>query len=199
MTDVQDLAGLHQSAQGHVDRRRVHPEFYPDLLRLARAKLNSGQDARLGLPMLPGKSPIWSRWSCGSRSMIWFARRSLSWMSGRISQRIPSVLAVPHSSRCRQNRRLLCPGYDAAKWIAINATVTTRDWQKFEQHAWLEGDQGPWLVSHAGIHPVWLEGAEPGKYREFIDRANLRHYAVCDGGKLQIKSYDALMVAAKAR
>ena len=26
-------------------------------------------------------------------------------------------------------------------------------------------------VSHAGIHPVWLEGAEPGKYRGFIDRA----------------------------
>jgi predicted MPP superfamily phosphohydrolase len=43
---------------------------------------------------------------------------------------------------CRQNRRLLCPGYDAAKWIAVNATVTTRDWQKFKLHAWLEGDRG---------------------------------------------------------
>jgi predicted MPP superfamily phosphohydrolase len=68
----------------------------------------------------------------------------------------------------RQNRRLLCPGYDAAKWIAINATMTNRDWQKFKLHAWLEGDQGAWLVSHAGVHPVWLEGVEPGKYREFI-------------------------------
>ena len=29
--------------------------------------------------------------------------------------------------------------------------------------------------------------------------ANLCHYAVFDGGKLEIKSYDALMVAAKAR
>jgi hypothetical protein len=57
---------------------------------------------------------------------------------------------------CRQNRQLICPGYDAAKWIAINAAVTTRDWQKFKLHAWLECDQGPWLVSHAGIHPVWL-------------------------------------------
>jgi hypothetical protein len=127
-------------------------------------------------------------------------------------------------------------------------------------------------VSHAGVHPVWLEGGEPGKYREFIDRAcadawtclnrgeqhfllgrgvsrsgdqriggicwmdwdelvpipglnqlvghtpdksvrhkntptsrnicldtNLRNYAVFDGGKLEIKSYDALMVAAKTR
>src|ERR1017187_10478464 len=69
---------------------------------------------------------------------------------------------------CRQNRRLLCPGYDAAKWIAINATVTTRDWQKFALHAWLDDDQGAWLVSHAGVHPVWLEGAEPGKYRDLI-------------------------------
>ena len=28
---------------------------------------------------------------------------------------------------------------------------------------------------------------------------NLRNYAVFDGGRLEIKSYDALMVAAKAR
>src|ERR1017187_10277826 len=38
------------------------------------------------------KSPIRSSRSCGSRSMIWFARRSLSWISGRIGQRI--VVAV---------------------------------------------------------------------------------------------------------
>src|ERR1019366_3686901 len=72
---------------------------------------------------------------------------------------------------CRQNRRLICPGYDAAKWITINATVTNRDWQKFALHAWLESGKVSWLVSHAGIHSVWLEGVEPGKYREFIDRA----------------------------
>src|ERR1035441_3383620 len=40
------------------------------------------------------KSPIRRRRSCGSRSMIWFARRSLSWISGRISQRIVVVVAV---------------------------------------------------------------------------------------------------------
>src|ERR1039458_5874073 len=38
------------------------------------------------------KSPIKRSRSCGSRSMICFARRSLSWISGRISQRI--VVAV---------------------------------------------------------------------------------------------------------
>src|ERR1039457_7035597 len=41
------------------------------------------------------KSPLKSRRSCGSRSMIWFARRMLSWISGRISQRI--VVAVIRS------------------------------------------------------------------------------------------------------
>src|ERR1039457_5972777 len=41
------------------------------------------------------KSPIRSSRSCGSRSMIWVARRSLSWISGRISQRI--VVAVIRS------------------------------------------------------------------------------------------------------
>src|ERR1019366_1432580 len=44
------------------------------------------------------KSPIKRRRSCGSRSMIWFARRSLSWISGRISQRI--VVAVIGSLPC---------------------------------------------------------------------------------------------------
>src|SRR5450759_2047995 len=63
---------------------------------------------------------------------------------------------------CRQNRRLICPGYDAAKWIAINATMTNRDWQNFKLHAWLESGKGPWLVSHAGIHPVWLAQSRAG-------------------------------------
>src|ERR1019366_5773749 len=44
------------------------------------------------------KSPIRRRRSWGSRSMIWFARRSLSWISGRISQRI--VVAVIGSLPC---------------------------------------------------------------------------------------------------
>src|ERR1035437_8542954 len=44
------------------------------------------------------KSPIRRRRSCGSRSMICFARRSLSWISGRISQRI--VVAVIGSLPC---------------------------------------------------------------------------------------------------
>src|ERR1035437_4388598 len=44
------------------------------------------------------KSPIRRRRSCGTRSMIWLARRSWSWISGRISQRI--VVAVIGSLPC---------------------------------------------------------------------------------------------------
>jgi predicted phosphodiesterase len=70
----------------------------------------------------------------------------------------------------RQNRRLVCPGYDAAKWITIHGALANRDWQKFKLHTWLEGEEGLWLVSHAGLHAVWLENVAPGQYRPFIDR-----------------------------
>lgn len=73
----------------------------------------------------------------------------------------------------RQNRRLICPGYDAAKWITINGTVTSRDWQKFKLHAWLEGGERPWLVSHAGSSSCLAgecrAGPVPG-----VDRPGLR-------------------------
>jgi metallophosphoesterase superfamily enzyme len=70
----------------------------------------------------------------------------------------------------RQNRRLICAGYDAAKWITIHGTLTARDWQQFKLHIWLEGDERPWLVTHAGIHPAWLKYTEPDDYRAHIDK-----------------------------
>lgn len=69
-----------------------------------------------------------------------------------------------------QDRRLVCPGYEAAKSITIHGTLATRDWQKFKLHAWLESDHITWLVTHAGLHPVWLENVPPGGYRECIDK-----------------------------
>jgi hypothetical protein len=41
--------------------------------------------------------------------------------------------------------------------------------RKFKLHAWLEGDQWTWLVTHAGLHTFWLENVQLSKYREFID------------------------------
>lgn len=70
----------------------------------------------------------------------------------------------------RQNRRLLCAGYDAAKWITINAILSGQDWQRFKLHVWIEGDERPWLVTHAGFHSTWLTTTEPENYRDRIDR-----------------------------
>ena len=70
----------------------------------------------------------------------------------------------------RKNRRLICPGYNVAKWITIQACLTARDWQKFVLQVWLAGRERPWLVSHAGFHPIWLEDVEPHQYRRHIDR-----------------------------
>ncbi len=69
-----------------------------------------------------------------------------------------------------QNRRLLCPGYDAPKWITINSIITTRDWQAFKLHAWMEDADRPWLLTHAGFHLSWLADTQPELYRAGIDK-----------------------------
>ena len=70
----------------------------------------------------------------------------------------------------RENRRFLCPGYDAVKWITINAIIPTRNWRMFRLHAWLESSEGPWLVTHAGFYPAWLADVPPESYRSRIDK-----------------------------
>ena len=69
-----------------------------------------------------------------------------------------------------QNRRLICAGYDQAKWITINGALTLRGWQQFKLHVWLEGEERPWLVTHAGIHLTWLKYTEPDNYQAHIDK-----------------------------
>ena len=68
---------------------------------------------------------------------------------------------------------------------------------------WMDWDE---LVPIPGLNQ--LVGHTPDKSvrhkntttsRNICLDTNLRNYAVFDGGKLEIKSYDALMVAAKAR
>jgi hypothetical protein len=46
---------------------------------------------------------------------------------------------------------------------------------------------------------IVAERRHEGGRSRVVAEYNLRHYAVFDGGQLQIKSYDELMVAAKAR
>ena len=53
------------------------------------------------------------------------------------------------------------------------------------------------LMEHTPAQSVRYKDT-PASRNIFLD-TNLRHYAVFDGGKLQIKSYDELMVAGTAR
>ena len=53
------------------------------------------------------------------------------------------------------------------------------------------------LVGHTPDKSVRHKNAPTS--RNICLDTNLRNYAVFDGGKLEIKSYDALMVTAKAR
>jgi len=48
--------------------------------------------------------------------------------------------------------RFPCPGWTLEKHKAISDILTPEDWRKFVPWTWC----GPWLLSHAGIHPFWL-------------------------------------------
>jgi metallophosphoesterase superfamily enzyme len=50
----------------------------------------------------------------------------------------------------QKNRIFRCAGFDSAKWIAINGIITALDWRSLKLHAWMEGGEVAWLVTHAG-------------------------------------------------
>jgi hypothetical protein len=63
---------------------------------------------------------------------------------------------------------------------AADAVVWRREWtatwlnpypRRSYVPLWSSTRPGKACPRHAGIHPVWLKGVEPGKYREVIDRA----------------------------
>ncbi len=53
----------------------------------------------------------------------------------------------------KDNIRTRCSGYDHFKSIAINDIVTNQEWEKLKFFYVLDGK---WLLSHAGVHPVWI-------------------------------------------
>jgi hypothetical protein len=54
----------------------------------------------------------------------------------------------------KDNKFLRCSGYQQFKSIAINDFVTRQDWEKLIFYYILD-DQ--WLLSHAGVHPSWID------------------------------------------
>lgn len=57
----------------------------------------------------------------------------------------------------KDNIRTRCSGYDQYKSIAINDILTEKDWEKLKFFYVLDDK---WLLSHAGLHPVWLDGGD---------------------------------------
>jgi hypothetical protein len=60
------------------------------------------------------------------------------------------------------NRALRCSGYEQFKAVAINDFVKKEDWEKLE---WFYVLDNRWLLSHAGVHPSWLD---PQKFKANI-------------------------------
>lgn len=55
----------------------------------------------------------------------------------------------------KENPSVRCSGYSQPKSIVINNFVTSDDWKKLVFYYNLDGK---WLLSHAGVHPCWIDG-----------------------------------------
>lgn len=60
----------------------------------------------------------------------------------------------------KDNRTIRCGGYDQSKSIVINDFVTSDDWKKLRFFYNLDGK---WLLSHAGVHPSWIDSVKFSK------------------------------------
>ena len=57
----------------------------------------------------------------------------------------------------KDNKDMPCSGYEQFKSITINDFVTKQDWEKLKFFYILDNK---WLLSHAGVHPSWVESAK---------------------------------------
>ena len=62
----------------------------------------------------------------------------------------------------KDNSSMRCSGYEQFKSITINDFVTKNDWEKLVFFHILDGK---WLLSHAGVHPSWIE---PSKFKHEV-------------------------------
>jgi len=83
----------------------------------------------------------------------------------------------------KDNVALRCSGYDQFKSIAINDIVERRDWEKLKFYYVLDGK---WLLSHGGVHPVWIK-SDSINNKEFA-QSNLSEVV----GKLKYDSIEAV-------
>jgi len=53
----------------------------------------------------------------------------------------------------KDNKKIRCSGYEDIKSIRINDIITTKEWEKLKFYYVLDNK---WLLSHAGVHPSWV-------------------------------------------
>ena len=61
-------------------------------------------------------------------------------------------------------RIVQCSGNTELKGAAINDVLQPDDWAKFKFHTWV----GPYLCTHAGLHPSHIEGLDVKNLREHL-------------------------------
>ena len=83
----------------------------------------------------------------------------------------------------KDNENVRCSGYDQYKSIAISDILENKDWEKLKFFYVLDGK---WLLSHAGVHPTWIDPDSVSK-KEFVS-SNLT--SIVD--KLEYDSVDAV-------
>jgi hypothetical protein len=70
----------------------------------------------------------------------------------------------------KDNKNMRCSGYEQFKSVTINDFVTKQDWEKLKFFYILDNR---WLLSHAGVHPSWIESSKfkPNVISEYSLRA----------------------------
>jgi hypothetical protein len=100
------------------------------------------------------------------------ASRMARWVKERL--RDPRIICLlgNHDVEYRfpRNEALLCPGYSRAKAAAIRKILTESDWRKMK----LVHVEAPWILSHAGFHPAFMEEPTPEKLVERCEVALAR-------------------------
>ena len=78
------------------------------------------------------------------------------WFHHSVNQKNRVHLAGNHDLHYwfKDNKAMRCSGYEQFKSITINDFVTKNDWEKLKFFHILDGK---WLLSHAGVHPSWID------------------------------------------
>lgn len=102
------------------------------------------------------------------------AERTARWMRRRLEDQWELLLGnhdLPYGFWHEQH---WCPGYSRPKAVAVKRQMTREFWRRTRLWTWV----GPWLVSHAGLHPSFIPPVGTG--RSTRDALDVLHAEVTD-------------------